>query len=530
MGTTEFDVVVVGAGFAGMYTLHRLRKLGLSTRVVEAGDGVGGTWYWNRYPGARCDIESMQYSYQFDAALAQEWNWSEKYSPQPEILSYAEHVAERFELKSDIDFNARINQATFDDESATWRLESEDGRAWTARYVIFATGCLSVPNWPKVEGFDEFKGECYHTAKWPHEPVSFKGKRVAIIGTGSSAIQSLPIIAADAAHVTVFQRTPNYSIPARNQPMDADYADSIKHEYPAMRARAKTTFPGIDGPFNAESALGVSERERLEEYEARWQAGGLTFMGAYGDLMLDADANASLANFVRDKIRSTVKNPGTAELLCPMNIIGGKRLCVDTDYYETYNLSHVELVDVRTAPVERIVADGVQVDERVYEADMIVIATGFDAMTGALTSIDIKGLANASLRELWRDGPSTYLGLAMADFPNLFTVTGPGSPSVFTNMLPTIEQHVEWITDCIGHLVSHSYTRIEADAEAQAKWWEHVQDVAKVGLKSTTDSWYVGANVAGKARVFLPYFGGFPAYCAKCEEVSSKGYEGFTLS
>ena len=322
-----------------------------------------------------------------------------------------------------------------------------------------------MPNWPKVEGFDEFKGECYHTAKWPHEPVSFKGKRVAIIGTGSSAIQSLPIIAADAAHVTVFQRTPNYSIPARNQPMDADYADSIKHEYPAMRARAKTTFPGIDGPFNAESALGVSERERLEEYEARWQAGGLTFMGAYGDLMLDADANASLANFVRDKIRSTVKNPGTAELLCPTNIIGGKRLCVDTDYYETYNLSHVELVDVRTAPVERIVADGVQVDGRVYEADMIVIATGFDAMTGALTSIDIKGLANASLRELWRDAPSTYLGLAMADFPNLFTVTGPGSPSVFTNMLPTIEQHVEWITDCIGHLVSHSYTRIEADAE-----------------------------------------------------------------
>jgi len=529
MTKASYDVAIVGAGFAGLYLLYRCRQLGLSARIWEAGAGIGGTWYWNRYPGARCDIESMQYSYQFDEDLQQAWNWSERYASQPEILRYADHVAERFGLRDGIDVEHRVAAACFDEATAMWTLTTTSGRTLTARFCVMATGCLSVPNWPSVDGFDVFEGDIHHTAQWPHERVDFRSKRVAVVGTGSSGIQSIPLIAAEADHVTVFQRTPHFSVPARNKSMDPDDAARVKARYSEMRARAKTTKPGIDGRYNPGSALEVSEAERVLEYERRWQEGGLLFMQAYGDLLLEKEANASLAAFVHDKIRHIVNDPKTAEKLCPDTIIGAKRLCVDTNYYTTYNRSNVRLVDTRQQPISAITKTGLCVGETEYDVDMIVMATGFDAMTGALTRIDIRGKGGVSLRDRWRDGPSSYLGLAMAGFPNLFTVTGPGSPSVLTNMLPTIEQHAEWITDCIAYMRAGNNTIIEAKADAEQVWWQHVQEIGQRGLKGSANSWYIGANVDGKARVFMPYNGGFPTYCSICEEVVANGYEGFTL-
>ena len=471
----------------------------------------------------------MQYSYQFDDALQQEWNWSERYSPQPEILRYAEHVADRFALRDGIDFEHRVASATYDEASATWTLATASGATLTARFCVMATGCLSAPNWPPIDGYEDFHGPIHHTALWPHEEVDFRGKRVAVIGTGSSGIQSIPRIAAEAAQLTVFQRTPNYSVPAHNRPMDPAYATEVKAHYPEMRSRARQRLPGIDGRYNAGSAFEVSDDVRLAEYERRWQEGGLMFLQSYGDLLLDQAANDTLVEFVHGKIRSIVHDPEVAELLCPANIIGGKRLCVDTDYYATYNRDNVALVDLRQHPISAINERGLKAGDTQYDVDMIVLATGFDAMTGALTRVDIRGRDGISLRDRWRQGPSTYLGLAMAHFPNLFTVTGPGSPSVLTNMLPTIEQHVEWITDCIAHVRDGEHTTIEATADAERDWWAHVQEVGGRGLKQTADSWYVGANVDGKARVFLPYLGGFPAYCEVCREVVEDGYRGFVI-
>lgn len=538
MSGPQYDVAIVGAGFAGLYLLHRCRQAGLRARVWEAGGGVGGTWYWNRYPGARCDIESMQYSYQFDEALQQEWNWSERYSPQPEILAYAEHVAERYQLLDGIEFNCRVKQARFaessdkaaDQHNPQWILTGEQGQTLSAQFCIMATGCLSRPNWPVVPGYDEFSGAIYHTALWPHEEVDFSGQQVAVIGTGSSAIQSIPHIAEQARHLTVFQRTPNYSVPAHNRPMDPADAAAIKAKYADIRATAKTNNNGIYGDFNTSSALEANETERLAEYERRWQHGGLTFMGSYGDFMLHKSANDTLVEFVHKKITGIVEDPDVAARLCPTNIIGGKRLCVDTNYYATYNRDNVSLVDLREQPLKAINADGLQAGDTQYDFDSIVVATGFDAMTGALNQIDIQGIGGEKLSDRWRDGPSSYLGLAIAGFPNLFTVTGPGSPSVLTNMLPTIEQHVEWIGDCIRHVQQNDYTMVAATAEAEESWWQHVQEAGASGLKQTTDSWYLGANVAGKARVFMPYLGGFPAYCDKCEEVVRNNYEGFVFS
>ena len=529
MSARDYDVAIVGAGFAGLYLLHRLRGLGLRAKVLEAGFDVGGTWYWNRYPGARCDVESMQYSYQFDDALQQDWNWSERYAPQPEILEYAQHVADRFDLRSDIQFNTRVATARYDAATSRWTLEAEEGGKTVARFCVMATGCLSVPNWPKLNGLEDFAGPTYHTAIWPHEKIDFTGKRVAVIGTGSSAIQSIPLIAEEATELFVFQRTPNYAIPAHNALLDPEKVKAIKADYPGMRERARNNHPGIDGDFRKDDALDATPEERKAEYARRWQNGGLTFMGAYGDLMLNKEANDTIANFVRDKIREIVNDPALAELLCPDNIIGGKRLCVDTNYFATYNRDNVSLIDVKERPIEAITAKGVRAHGRDFEVDALIIATGFDAMTGALTNIDIRGRDNASLQGRWADGPSSYLGLAMADFPNLFTITGPGSPSVFTNMIPTIEQHVDWVSDCLAYMTAHNYTSIEAEREAEKDWWDHVQEVAAEGLKSTTDSWYLGANVSGKARVFMPYYGGFPKYCAKCEEVVADGYTGFAF-
>ena len=527
---TDFDVVVVGAGFAGMYMLHRLRGMGLSVRVLEAGSDVGGTWYWNRYPGARCDVESMQYSYQFSEELQQDWAWSERYATQPEILRYVDHVAERFDLRRDMQFNTRVTAATFDDQARRWHIDTDDGARLSAPYCIMATGCLSAANRPQFKGQDRFTGPIYHTGHWPHDGVDFTGQRVAVIGTGSSAIQSIPVIAEQAAHLTVFQRTPNYTIPAHNGPLDPAAVSEIKADYAGYRARAKLTPTGNLFEVGAPSALAVSAEEREREYEARWQAGGLPFLAAFADIMFDPEANKTVADFVRNKIRAIVRDPVVADLLVPRNIIGCKRICVDSGYYDTFNRDNVSLVDISDTPVEEITPDGVNVGGQIYEVDAIVSATGFDAMTGALLKIDIRGANGVALRDKWRDGPKAYLGLALAGFPNLFIVTGPGSPSVISNMLPAIEQHVNWITDCIAYMREHGLQRIEAQSDAEEAWVAHVGEVADLSLRSTCSSWYVGANVPGKPRVYMPYIGGVPVYAQKCNQVAADGYDGFALA
>jgi len=526
----DCDVVIVGAGFAGLYMLHRLRGMGFRARVLEAGSGVGGTWYWNRYPGARCDVESVQYSYQFSDALQQEWEWSERYAAQPELLRYANHVADRFDLRRDIQFNARVNSAVFDEATGSWVVEASDGARTTAAFCILATGCLSSPNLPKFNGLDEFEGDRYHTGTWPHEDVDFTGKRVAVIGTGSSAVQSIPIIAAQAKQLTVFQRTPNYAVPAHNAPLDPEFVRAVKASYPELRARAKKNMTGIDFDYSDALAMETPPEARQREYETRWQRGGLSFLGAYKDLMVDAEANDTAATFVRGKIREKVRDPALAEALSPKNTIGCKRLCIDIGYYETFNRPTVTLVDVSATPIEAITRRGVKVAGKEYQADAIVLATGFDAMTGALLKIDIRGRGGLALREKWSAGPTTYLGVAMAGFPNLFTITGPGSPSVLTNMLPTIEQHVEWIADTIRHMRDHGLDRIEASPAAEDEWVAHVGEMAGRTLRYTCSSWYLGVNIPGKPRVFMPYIGGFPRYIEKCAEVAANGYAGFVLS
>jgi cation diffusion facilitator CzcD-associated flavoprotein CzcO len=526
MPNDRYDIVIVGAGFAGMYMLHRARLQGLTARVYETGDGVGGTWYWNRYPGARCDVESMQYSYQFDDKLQQDWDWSERYSPQPEILRYANHVADRFDLRRDIQFETRVTAAHYDEASGTWKVETNKGDKVTSRWVVMATGCLSATNKPAFKGVELFKGPTYHTGQWPHEEVDFTGKRVAVIGTGSSAIQSIPVIAQQAKHLTVFQRTANYTVPAHNQPLAPEYKQAIKADYKGLRERARKRLPCIDMPLNDVSALATPEEQRRREYEKRWEAGGIPFMGAFNDLLFNDDSNKTAAEFVKEKIRETVKDPKLAELLSPTNIIGCKRLCVDTDYWKTFNSPHVELVDVSKDTIE-ITAKGVKVAGREFEVDAIVYAIGFDAMTGALLRVDIRGKGGRKLKDKWTEGPKAYLGLSIAGFPNLFTVTGPGSPSVLTNMLPSIEQHVEFIDATIAWMRKNEKRTIEASGEAEEKWVEHVGDVAGHTLRSTCSSWYVGANVPGKPRVFMPYIGGFPAYVEKCNDVVAKGYDGF---
>jgi len=522
------DAVVVGAGFAGCYMLHRLRELGFSVRAFEVGTGVGGTWYWNRYPGARCDIESMEYSYQFDEALQQEWDWSERYAPQTEILEYINYVADRLDLRRDIQFETRVTRAHLDEASSRWLVETDKGEKLSAQFCIMATGCLSSTNTPDFPGLDAFKGDWYHTGAWPHEGVDFEGKRVAVIGTGSSAIQSIPLIAQEAHHLTVFQRTPNYSVPAHNAPLDPAVRDKVKADYPAFRARQREmpfgAFADVEG--REESALAATPEEREKHYEFWWNSGGLTFLASYGDLMFDANANATGADFVQRKIRETVNDPAVAEMLMPDQTLGCKRLCADSGYFETYNRDNVKLVDVKKTPIQEITTKGLRTGDQSFEFDIIVFATGFDAMTGALLSVDIRGRQGRTLGEKWNAGPRTYLGLMTAGFPNLFTVTGPGSPSVLANMVPAIEQHVNWIADCMSDMRDAELASIEALVEAEDTWVDHVNEVANLTLYPGCNSWYLGANVPGKPRVFMPYIG-FPTYVAKCEEVVANGYEGF---
>lgn len=519
------DVVIVGAGFAGMYLIHLLRAQGRDVVALEAGSSVGGTWYWNRYPGARCDIESVQYSMSFDKELEQDWDWSERYAPQPEILAYAEEVADRHDIWRDVCFDTFVTDAVWDEEAREWELSTRRGTKIRTPYCVFATGCLSVPNSTRFPGEETFEGPIYRTGLWPHEEVRFDGMRVAVIGTGSSAIQSIPIIAEQARETWVFQRTPNYSVPAYNKPMDPDYAAAIKANYPGLRARQQVAFAAADFDMNPDRVTSDhTPEQRRAEYERRWNMGGLAFLAGYADAMFDPGANEDAAEFVRDKIRSIVSDPETAELLCPSNTIGCKRLCVDTNYYATYNKPNVHLVDVSKDPVERIDQTSIHTGGKAYEVDAIVFAIGFDAMTGALLRVDIKGRDGRSLRDEWKDGPRTYMGLTMAGFPNLFTVTGPGSPSVFTNMLPSIEHHCEWITNCIAATQSDV---IEATEEAQADWTAHNLDVAGAHLRSSCSSWYTGENIAGKPKSFMPYIGGFPRYREFADGVAQNGYEGF---
>jgi cation diffusion facilitator CzcD-associated flavoprotein CzcO len=526
---TDFDAVVVGAGFAGMYMLYRLREQRMRVRVVEAGGSVGGAWYWNRYPGARVDTETMFYSYQFSNELQQEWAWTQRYPSQEELHAYAKHVADRFELWPDIQFDSPVAKAIWSEEQQYWSVETADGAQITASYCVMATGCLSAVNTPKFKGLENFSGAVHHTARWPEAGIDFTGQRVAVIGTGSSGVQSIPVFAEQAAQLTVFQRTGNYVIPAHNRALDPAEVAEIKADYPALRAKASASFSGNYFPVGGPSAVAVSEEERNREYESRWEIGGLSFMAAYADFMTSEEANETASEFIRNKIRGIVKDPATAELLAPKQLFMCKRLCVGTDYYETYNRDNVSLVDVSEAAIDEILPEGVRVGETVYEVDTIVFATGFDAMTGALKRIDIRGVENASLCDLWEDGPRAYLGLAISRFPNMFMITGPGSPSVLTNMIPSIEQHVDWITDCLADMRARGVSRIEPEAGAQEEWVAHVNEIADLSMRSTCSSWYLGSNVEGKMRVFMPYIGGFPAYVRKCDEIASTGYTGFSF-
>jgi len=527
-----YDVVVVGAGFAGMYMLHRLRGLGLSVRVYEQGGDVGGTWYWNRYPGARCDVESMQYSYSFSEELQQEWNWSERYAPQPEILKYANHVADRFDLRSDIQLNTRVDRAAFDESANAWQVATSGSKTVTAKYVVLATGCLSNARTPAIKGLSSFQGKVYHTGHWPHEPIDFTGQRVGVIGTGSSAIQSVPMIAAQASRLTVFQRTPNFSIPARNAALTEEERAAFRTKYPEIRRFAREeSRNGIYTEIPDRGALDDDDNERRAKYEARWSRGGLTFMGVYNNLALDKAANDTAADFVREKIAEIVRDPQTAKLMQPNNHpIGSKRICIDTDYFATFNRPNVSLVDIRSNPIEEILPSAVRSGGRDYEIDALVLATGFDAMTGSVAKIEISGRQGRTLNQKWAEGPKTYLGLMSAGFPNLFIITGPGSPSVLSNMIVSIEQHVEWIADCMGYMRDRGLDTMEANQQAENDWVAHVNEVANATLYPQANSWYMGANIPGKPQIFMPYIGGVGVYRQICNDVAAKGYEGFTMT
>jgi cyclohexanone monooxygenase len=516
-----------------MYAIYRLRGLGLRAHAYERGDDVGGTWYWNRYPGARCDVESMYYSYSFSAELEQEWEWTERFPAQPEILSYAKHVADRFDLRKDITFGTTVRSAVFDGAANHWTIETEGGGRATAQYLVTAVGCLSASRVPPFPGLETFHGETYHTGLWPRDGVDFTGKRVAVIGTGSSAIQAIPVIAGQAAHLTVFQRTPSFSLPARNRPLLPDEVARIKADYPAIRARNAVAPAGTPIPrLPIGSALEVPEDQRRAELAERWQAGGPTFMTTFTDTLRDAAANEISADFVRERIAEIVRDPATAELLTPHDYpIGAKRICLDTDYFATFNRDNVTLVSVRGVPIGRITPAGLQLaDGTEYEVDAVVFATGYDAMTGPLNAIDIRGLGGRALREKWTAGPRTYLGIATAGFPNLFMLTGPGSPSVLVNVIVAIEQHVDWATGLIGYAMDNAIARVEANPDDEDRWVDEVNQRASGTLYPKAASWYMGANVPGKPLVFMPYVGGMAPYVETCEQVAADGYRGFTLT
>ena len=529
----DFDAVVIGAGFAGLGMLRRLRdEDGMSVQVYETGDGVGGTWYWNRYPGARCDSESYVYCFSFSKELLQDWDWSGKYPEQPEILSYLNHVADRFDLRRNIQFNTRVTSARYLEDTSLWEVETDQGDRVTAQFLITGIGCISSGNVPDIKGLDSFQGEWYHTGSWPHEKVDFAGKRVAVIGTGSSGIQSIPVIAEQAAHLSVFQRTPQYTVPARHGTVDRKFIEEqIKPNYEAVLNKARWSAGGFPIDRDERSALEVTEAERLESFEAGWAEGGIRFLGtSFKDISMDRRANDTMSEFIRNKIREMVKDPETVEKLLPTDHpFGSKRPLIDTNYFDTYNRENVELIDIRHSPIQEITPKGIRTEDQEFEFDMIVFATGFDAMTGTYFKMDIRGRNGLSLKEKWSEGPKTYLGLQTVGFPNMFMITGPGSPSVLSNMPMSIEQHIDWIADFLQYMRRGEINNVEADENAETAWVAHVNEVAEPTMYMLADSWYLGANIPGKPRVFMPYVGGLGNYRRKCNEVADNGYEGFIL-
>ncbi|GAA3382985.1 flavin-containing monooxygenase [Cryptosporangium minutisporangium] len=524
------DVVVIGAGFAGLYALHKLRGLGYDVHAVEAGSGVGGTWYWNRYPGARCDVDSIDYCYLFSPELHAEWTWTERYAGQPEILRYAEHVAERFDLLPLITFDTRVTGADFDSSTDRWTVRTDRGDEIRCRFLITAVGCLSAVRTPSLPGLDRFAGRIAHTGRWPRDGVDFTGARAGVVGTGSSGIQLIPRIAESADHLTVFQRTPHYSVPARNRPLSGRELRSAQQSYADAVQQALSTSGGYYMPPPDRSALADPPDARSARYERKWASGGMEILSTYNDLLLDPVANDTLAEFVRDKIRQIVTDPETAAALQPTSYpIGTKRICLDTDYYATYNRLDVTLVDLRVTPIEQVVETGVVTAGRLHELDVLVFATGYDAITGPLTGLGLRGTDGRALAEHWADGPQTLLGVAVAGFPNLFTITGPGSPSVLTNVIRSIEQHVDWIADCLEYLRVRGATRIEAETQAQEEWTAQVTYFADFTLYPRADSWYLGANIEGKPRQFMPYVAGLHTFRRACDEVAGAGYRGFRL-
>jgi cyclohexanone monooxygenase len=527
----DCDVVVIGAGFAGLYAIHRFTELGFRVRAFEKGGGVGGVWYWNRYPGARCDCESYYYSYSFSPQLQQEWDWSLRYSEQPEILRYLDHVADRFDLKRPIRFNTTVEGAAFDEGRSLWRVLTSDGAVTTTRFLVTATGCLSEVNWPQIEGVKTFAGRLFHTARWPHEAVDFTGRRVGVIGTGASAVQAIPRIAGQAEQLTVFQRTPNWVLPARNREAAPEFTAWFKSSYDEIRARCLSSAGAVPFDPPTGSALALGEAGRREVFQRFWDQGGMRFFTAFTDLFTSLEANETAQAFVRDHIVRTVKDPRTARRLVPTDHpIGVKRPPLEDDYYETFNRANVTLADIRAAPITRIEGRTVHCGEVAHELDDLVLATGFDALTGAILALDIRGREGARLSDKWKGGPQTYMGLGVAGFPNLFTITGPLSPSVLANMPTAVEQHVDWIAECLEHMRRQGLAEIEPAEAAEQAWTAHSDAVVAGTLyPRAPNSWYQGANIPGKPRRFGVYVGGFSGYRERCLEIAAKGYEGFSF-
>lgn len=525
------DVLVVGAGFAGLYAVHAARKAGLDVLCLEAGGGIGGTWYFNRYPGCRCDVQSIDYSYSFDDDLQAEWRWTERYATQPEILSYIHHVAERFDLSRHIHLNKRVASAHFHEAGSWWSVGTDDGDEHRARYVIFATGSLSTPIKPDLPGVDDFAGETYFTAQWPAVDPSFEGKRVGVIGTGSSGIQAVPVIAEQAASLTVFQRTANYSVPAFNRPLTEEDQARVREEYPERRRKSRMSGGGSMHEAYPKRAAECAEDERMAALEAGWRTGGVLFSKTFPDQLTDLEANDYAREFFEAKVRAKVADPSTAENLIPDDHpIGTKRICTDSGYYETFNRDHVRLVNLRREPISSVTSWGIKTVQESYEFDMLVFATGFDAMTGALLGIDIQGNAGTRIQDAWADGPVTYLGMQVPDFPNLFVINGPGSPSVLANMVLTSEQQVDWLLELILKSRSEGATQVEARKDSAEKWTSHIKTLAEGTLMPRANSWYMGANIEGKKRTFMLYAGGLGAFTTVCEEVKANSYEGFVLT
>ena len=529
---TRVDVVIVGAGFAGLYAQYKIRELGLSAFGFETASEIGGTWYWNRYPGARCDVESLDYSYSFSPDVLHEWKWSERFATQPEILQYANFVADKYDLRRDYAFETKVIAADFDKAANQWVVKSDHGDEVRCRFLLLAVGGLSLPKAPEIDGLKDFQGRWVQTGCWPHEPINVTGQRVAVIGTGSSGIQCIPLLAEQAALLTVFQRTPNFSVPAHNGPLDAEYEAEVRADYVEHHKRNRMTKGGVPPRINTGvSAMSVSEDERQAKFEQAWGFGTFALQSVFNDTSSNPGSNAAAAAFVHDKIRGIVNDPKVAEKLLPKTFpFGTKRLCLDTGYYATFNRDNVSLVDIRETPIERITKAGIKTTDAEYPFDLIVFATGFDAVTGPLFALNLTGVGGVTLNDAWKDGPQSYLGLMVSGFPNLFTVNGPSSPSVLANMLQTIEHHVDWIADCIAYTDKNGFARVEADEAAQVAWAHEVANMAKRTLYTKANSWYMGANVLGKPRVFLMYIGGLDTYVDRCDQIVQGGYVGFNFS